>query len=113
MGYTVWLEIIRVMLGVLILLALSTLFRVFKDTKVVNELKIVTLGFALYTLQAFLGALQAYGYAMPVIWKLELDEFMEASMYVVFVYAIVRLNSLFNLLQLEKRVVKVMKEVLG
>jgi hypothetical protein len=112
MSITPWLEVIRVLLGLLILLALSTLFRIFKETKITGELKLITFGFVLYTIQAFLGALQAWGTPMPIIWKLELDEFIEACMYVVFVFAIIRLNGIMSLLEFEKRVIKVLRDVL-
>ncbi|MBI5224899.1 hypothetical protein HY989_03440 [Candidatus Micrarchaeota archaeon] len=112
--FTVWLEIVRVLLGTLLLLAISTLYQSFKDTKIVKELNIIMLGFGLYTLQAILSAYRAFtGVTLPIIWKLQLDDFFEACMYVVFALAIVRFNEIFSKSDFQNKVVKAMREVFG
>lgn len=110
----VWLEVIRIFLGLLILLALSTLYKIFRNTKVIDELNLITLGFILYTMQAAMGAYQSFGNPMPIVWKtLELDEFIEALMFVVFAIAAVRVKRLFDILKLEERLYKMFREVFG
>jgi hypothetical protein len=111
---TIWLEIIRVVLGLLILLAISTLYKVFHKTKIVTELNIISLGFVLYTLQAAMGVYQAFGNAVPVIWaQLEADEFVEAMMFMVFAIAVVRLKTIFDYLGMEEKLLKAFREVFG
>lgn len=109
---TVWLEVIRVLTGILILLALITLFKLFKNTKVMQELNLIFIGFSLYTLQAAIGAWQLWGHAIPIVWNgLELDELLEAAMYLVFVIAVVRLKAILDLALIEKKFLKALREL--
>ncbi|MFH0971942.1 MAG: hypothetical protein V1835_05240 [Candidatus Micrarchaeota archaeon] len=111
---TVWLEVVRVVLGVLILLALSTLYKAFKNTKVINELNLIVFGFVLYTFQAAIGAYHSAGNDIPVVWKsLLLDEFIEACMFIVFAIAVVRIKAVFDYLQIEDKLFKALKNILG
>ncbi len=111
---TIWLEIVRVVLGILILLAIATLYKLFKNTKIVQELHIISLGFLLYTTQAAIGAMQSYGYQPPIVWAgLELDEFMEAVMFIVFAIGVVRVKAIFDYLEVEDELIKAIRKLVG
>ncbi len=106
-----WLEIIRIFLGLLILLALSTLFSIFNRSRMIKVLNIIAIGFALYTLQSIFGAYQAMGNEIPSILGLEVDEFIEAIMFIVFAVAVVKLKSVFENIKFEQELIKSLKKM--
>jgi len=109
-----WLDIIRIMLGVLMLLALSSLYGLFRKTKVVSELQVLSLGFALYTIR---GVLQLYTHFTQEVPSLagyiSIEELLSALIYLTFAIAIVRFMKIFNAIRVEDRLVKTLHELLG
>jgi hypothetical protein len=108
-----WLEIIRTLLGALMLLAIYSLYGIFRGTKVKQELDILSAAFLLYTFRGALGIHAALtGATIPFINFISVEEFFQALAYVLFAVAIIRLNKIVNILRVENKLVKILHEFL-
>ncbi|MFH1750331.1 MAG: hypothetical protein ABH863_01490 [Candidatus Micrarchaeota archaeon] len=109
-----WLEIVRILLGVLILLAISTLYGLFKNTRIIRELHILSAGFLLYTIRGAFRIANLQTESYPMLWNsVSLDDFLTALSFLLFAYAVVRLQKIINIISVENKFVKSLHELFG
>lgn len=109
-----WLEVVRILLGILILFAISSLYGIFKRTKIIQELHLLSAAFLIFTVRGALHIYTYYSGLEPMLLRhLPLDDFLTALMYLIFAYAILRLQKIINIIRVENRLIKAVHELLG
>lgn len=107
----IYLDIASLLASVLLFYYSYRLYSVFSDTKLQGAMQLLLNGFLLLVLRSLVGIAQNFGYLEIQLPKGDISELIALIAYIVIVAAMVRLRRVFLEFEVQKKAIKMLRNV--